>query len=302
MKTLTEKVADAAQFINFYDKEDKPQEAKESFIWDCLEQLGINKDDMSHELLMSNDCKEGDFRTVFCDKMKLAVPRFRRVWRILKAGSKEEVAKEQESQGGLTKELIEKITPVGQYSDKQLLEKYSPTCDSKIETELKTRSELRPCIVFKDNSKEEIDVELSAKLLREARRRETPNVYKNNGKVYKVYRIGEFPEQVYTRCPVTGHILFEGYSEQLGVTWEIPYDAMQFVALMVRSGIQVDAFTVAKIQEEYKKSGLDGLRNMFPKIASDFDELKNIDGLPNLKANLNAKEVVQDPFGRSVRY
>jgi len=295
MKTLTQKVANAAQYINFFDKEEKPQEAKEQFIWDCLEQLGINNNEISYELLMSNDCKEGDFRTVFCDKMKLAVPRFRRVWRILKAGSKEEVAKSKEN-NGLTQALIDRITPVEQYSDEQLLQKYGANCDSRVEIELKVRSEQRPCIVFNDNN--EINISTSLKLLREARRRDVPTTYKDKeSKVYKVYRVGEFPEQLYTRCPVTGAILFDGYSENLGVSWTLPMEAMQFIAVLVNEGVEVNAMIARDLQQEFTKNGMDGLRSVFPKIATTYDDLKEIGELPNLKARLSMRDAIQDPMG-----
>ena len=290
MKTLTEKVAEATSYINFA----KDSKEAESFIWDCLNQLGINDDDISYELLLSNDCKEGDFRTIFCDKMKLAVPRFRRVWKILKAGSKEETRSKQD--GGLTKELIDRITPVEQYSDKQLLEKYGPSCDSRVELELKIRSEQRPCIIF--DEKTNVNVESSLKLLREARRREVPTTYKNKqGKVYKVYRVGQFPEQIYTRCPVTGGILMGGYSDGLGVSWEVSYEAMQFIALLVNEGVKVNALTARDLQKEYIENGIDGLKNIFPKIATTFEELKEIGELPNLKTRLSVRDAVKDPFG-----
>lgn len=290
MKTLIEKVEESVQFVP-----NKSAKDAKTFIWDCLEQLGITNDDIGHELLMSNDCKEGDFRQVFCDKMRLPVPRFRRIWRILKDGTVEESHKESE---GLTKDVLNRITPIGQWSDEQLLEKYSPVCDRAVETELKARSELRPCIIFKFKSKDEIDVELSLKLLREARRREVPNVYKSEGKTYKVYRVGEFPEDTYTRCPVTGSLLFENYSEKIGVKWEMPYDALQFVALLVNNGVDVTAMVARELQKEYKDRGLDGLKDLFPKIGVQYEELKEINELPNLKATLNSRDAKMDPFGK----
>jgi hypothetical protein len=296
MKTLTEKVAEATQFINFA----KDSKEAESFMWDCLNQLGINDDDLSYELLMSNDCKEGDFRTVFCDKMKLAVPRFRRIWKILKGGSKENLVKSGEKEIDLTQSLIDRITPIGQYSDKQLLDKYGVDCDLSVETELKVRSEQRCCIVF--NEDDTINKEISLKLLREARRREIPSTYKDkSNKVYRVYRVGQFPEQIYTRCPVTGSILFDGYCDALGVSWDIPIEALQFIAVLVNEGVEVNALTARDLQKEFVKNGMDGLKSVFPKIATTFEELKEIGELPNLKARLSARDAVQDPFG-SKRY
>lgn len=305
MSALVEKVKKAAKYftptnpkkdiiygegVQMFANEEKAEQA----IWECLAKLGIYDDDVSLELLMSDDCKEGDARAVFCDTGKLPVPRFRKIWNILKDGA--EPKQERETSGGLSKEMIQTITPVGQWSDKDLLEKYGPTCSQAVETELKVRSEMRPCIVFKN--KDEVDIETSMKLLREARRREVPNVYKADGQTKKVYRISEFPEDTYTRCPVTGNILFDGYSEKIGVTWEIPYEALQFIALLVREGVQVSAITARDLQKEYKENGLAGLRDLFPKIAVRYDELKEINELPNLKATLSSRDAKMDPFGK----
>lgn len=291
---LSEKVKSASKFLLSPDNKPLDSNKAEINLWEYLAKLGIIDDDVSYEILMSNDCKEGDARAVFCDLGKIPVPRFRKIWSILKEGALGETKKE--SSDGLTKEVLNRITPIGQWSDESLLGQYSPICDRAIETELKLRSEMRPCIVFKN--KDEIDVGISLKLLREARRREVPNVYKSDGKTYKVYRVGEFPEDTYTRCPVTGHLLFEGYSEKIGVKWEIPYEALQFIALLVNEGVQVSAITARDLQKEYTTNGMDGLRDLFPKIAVRYDELKEINELPNLKATLNSRDAKMDPFGK----
>ena len=309
MSALADRIKKASKyFIPTDSKKETPvgkgvivtcdEERAEQAIWECLAKLGIYDDEISLELLMSEDCKEGDARAIFCDTGRLPVPRFRKIWSILKDGA---VAKQdKESTGGLTKELIDRITPIGQFSDKQLLEKYNPTCDMAVLTELKVRSELRPCIVFKD--KESIDVELSLPLLREARRRDVPNVFKDGKQTRKVYRVGEFPEDTYTRCPVTGQILFDGYSEKLGVKWEIPYEALQFIALLVNQGVEITPLTARDLQREYLGDGtepasMDALRDLFPKIAVTYDELKEIGELPNLKTTLNSRDAKLDPFG-----
>jgi len=58
-------------------------EEKVDSIWKLLGELGIYEDEDSFDLLTSEDCKEGDFRAVFCDKYGIPVPRFKRMWKIL---------------------------------------------------------------------------------------------------------------------------------------------------------------------------------------------------------------------------
>ena len=94
-----------------------------------------------------------------------------------------------------------------------------------------------------------------------------------------------------------GQILFDGYSEKLGVNWEIPYEALQFIALLVKKGVAITAITARDLQKDFKENGMDGLRSLFPQIAVTYDELKEIGELPNLKTTLNSRDAKLDPFG-----
>ena len=293
MKSLKDKVLEASKVIT-------TTKDPEQFIWDCLKLLGVYDDETSNDILVSGYCKEGDARKVFCDDNHIPVPRFRKIWSVLsetnqKAESTGTV--EQKPADSLTQQLIQTLKPIGQYSDEELLKQYGPTCDKATEDELKSRSNGRYCIIFKD--KFTVDVEKSLKLIREARRRDVPRTYKDDKKVHKVYYVGEFPEENSIQCPVSGDILFDGYSDSLGVKWEIPYEALQFIAVLNRNGITVNAITARDLQKEYKENGMDGLRMLYPKIATIYDELKEIGELPNLQCKVNSRTSAkrQDPFG-----
>ena len=341
MNSLSTRISAATKYVAGFvqlpvDYPTNGKSLEEYFLYSGLKELGVTDDDIGLEILDSDSLKEGDARAIFCDRFKLPIARFRKVWEILKDGNihKPAEAKAESSTAGM-KDLIAQITPVGSLSDEQLLEKYGPDCDRRVETELKVRSNQRPCIVFNRDSKEEIDLVLSKKLLQQARRHEVPSVYKNNGITYKVWLVGEFPQSVYTRCPVTGSILMDGYSEKFGFEWKLPYEALQFIALLVRNGVRLDVITAKNLQDEYitagramldkcqkevggdktlvpldllwsketpDQAGLNALKNLFPKVAVEYDDLKAINDLPNLNATLTSKDVSRekksDPFGK----
>jgi len=294
--TLAQKVDQASKYVlipnaTLTDTPDKT-------IWNCLEQLGIMDDDVSYELLMSSDTREGDARHEFCDKAGIPVPRFKRIWTILKEGGKEEttVSATPSSSTSELKEVLDVMRPVGQLSNKELLTRYKDNPDdSAVEKELVDRSKGGNCIAF---LKEEIDVDVSASLLAKAKRGiKVPTVLNKDGKIYRVRPVGKFPNETYDICPVTGAVLFDGYSEELGVTWEVPIEARQFVWLMNDQGIRIDAFVANNIQTLYKDKGLDGLKLQYSKIAALFDDLLDVGELPTLKTNLSTKESKRlDPF------
>jgi hypothetical protein len=290
--TLKEKVAEAASYI--VNTDDTTTFNSEQFVWKCLNDLGIYDDEMSLEIL--TECREGDARAVFCEKHNQPVPRFRKVWNILKEGESEEATSSNNLAG--LEAVVQSVKPIGQFSNKDLLIRYSENMeDSVAEEELKKRSKGGNCIVFE--GKEKINVTLSNQLLQKAARGlKVPKIYKADGKVLRVFPVGVFPQETYDVCPVTGEILFEGYSEGLGVSWEIPLEVRQFVWLMDDQGIKIDAFTADNIQETFKKDGFDALKAKFVKITELYEELAELGDLPSLKAKLDSKSTVSDPFGK----
>lgn len=267
MSILSEKVKAAARY---FIPGNVPAERA---IWNALDRLGIVDDDISYELLMSENCKEGDARAVFCDQDGLPVPRFRKIWSILKDDSSN-----QSEPRPLTAQSALHLTPIGQWSDKDLLERYSPTCPMNVMVELKSRSELKPCVVFDDGGK--VDTEQTLKLLRLARRKGSPTI--PGARLGKVYRVGEFPcGNMDLKCPVTRQAM-RGERSVLGVDWDIPYEAMQFVAVMVDNGLSFERREASEVIATVKQSGLGRLRELFPTQADEYDRRAAEGSLPDL--------------------
>lgn len=294
---LAKKVIFASQFVS------NPE--PETFIWHRLGELGIYDDDVSYEILMSDSSKEGDFRKVFCENKEseknLPLPRFRKVWEILREGAArtEEIKPHFSDDGGVFN-LAKSLRSIGQYSDKELLERYGPDkSDSETEKELRERSHNRNFIIFK--SPEEIDYEMTIKMLREARRRELPKTFNDGSKTYILYKVGEFPQTTYDVCPVTGDVLLDDYSEKIGVKWDIPLEGRQFAWIMKDQGIEMTAMVIRDLQKIFKDEGIEGLKNLYPNISVIFEDLQSEGKLPSLKSKLSSREKL-DPFSSSKRY
>jgi hypothetical protein len=269
----------------------------ENFIINKLKALGIYSDSESYDLLLSEDCKEGDFRKIFCEGTDpIPLPRFRKIWSILREGSTSTTQKQQLINSDPSTYALNILKPIGQYSDEELLKKYvSNNEDSESEKELRERSKDRNFIIFKNNK--EIDIELSLKMLREARRRVTTSVWNDGTMTYIVYKIGEFPNEIYDICPVTGETLLDNYSEKLGINWgKLNLDARQFIWIMHDQGIEINPLIVRTLTEVYEKDGVEGLKDLYSKIGLIYEDLKLQGNLPSLKSKNKISK--KDPFGK----
>jgi len=285
-----------------------PHEIACEYIWKRLGMLGIYKDADSHAILMSDDCTEGEARRAFCENGDPNLPpvRFKRVWSILRE-SKQEKAESKGDQGvaeGLNKlseSIKESLRPVGQWKDKELIEVYGPECDPEIVHALQERSHGRPFIAFSDEKDLVVDVELSLRMLREARRRETPVNYQVADCLKRLYPAGEFPHMFYYECPFhKGTLLVEGFCDQAKVMWSgVDYECMQFA----RIAQELDEIgrgkpSMRQFVNTARQEGVDGLRKDYPHVALVFDERKEEGDLPSLKIRMSdtSSRRVADPM------
>lgn len=278
----------------------------EAYIWNRLHKLGIYEDEESHSLLV-NECPVGDARRVFCENGEPNLPtvRFRHMWNILVGYEPDEKENEQtqEEKPSEIKEVIKAFRPIGQWSDKELVMAYGPDCDQTISDALEKRSHGRAFVVFEDSTGK-VDVEITLRMLREARRRETPINYKAGDALKRLYRAGEFPGLFYTRCPFHNDILLvDGYCDESKSSWEgIDYECMQFAKIALELGdVTLDNPSVRQFMAIARGEGLHGLQRDFQHTALVFEERKQTDDLPSLKVRFadDHDEVKKaDPFGK----
>jgi len=281
-----------------------------SFVWEHLERLGISKDnEASHSLIAEGFCKEGDARKVFCegDPPVIPVPWFRKIWAVLSDGQPTSTAigKGKTDITGLA-ELIIGQRPASQWSDKALIEAYSTDCSGEIIDEFKKRADGKEIIAFEDESAGIVNVDITVNLLRESRRRITPKIIKisGNGKVYKLYTVGDFPSEIYEESPLApGTLLFNGNCDVCGMDFsEISKEAKQFLRVAYNEGKtpkNSDRISLRMLISA-AKSGLGELKDVFPEVGIVYDELLKTDELPSLKS-VNSKSngtVNSDPFGK----
>jgi hypothetical protein len=302
---LVEKVVKAAEIISHI----KSIENAEIFVWEKLATLGIEKDsEASHSLIADGFCKEGDARKVFCEGSPpvIAVPWFRKIWAVLSDGqpTSTEIGKTQNATNleGLAG-IIAGQRPASQWSDKALIEAYSPDCSGEIIDEFKKRADGRAIIAFENESAGTVNVAITVELLRQSRRRNTPKIYKTDGKVYKLYTVGVFPSEIYEESPLApGTLLYNGSCEVCGMDFTgVSKEARQFLRVAYNEGVtprKSDRMAMLGIVTA-AKSGIEELKNIFPEVGIVYDELAKTDELPSLKsttANQNGNDV-SDPFG-----
>jgi len=280
------------------------------WLWARLEKLGIYDDEDSHEILMSEDCQEGDARCFFCEngEPNLPITRFKRVWRILKdggitvVGAENPVVEKSSENSAVLKQLVEiqkSNRHIGQWTDAELLAAYDPEASSIIIDELNQRAKGRRFIIFHNEDEGVIDQEASLRLLKEARKRKTPIHYKMSDITKKTYIAGEFPSQVYFECPIhKGILLFDGYCDECGHTWEaVDYTTRQFVRVVVECGqAPKEVFSLKQLISD-ARNGVEHLSMDYPKVAIEFSDRMKEDNLPSLKSRTaKAEDRVADPF------
>jgi len=280
-----------------------------AYVWKRLSQLGIYQDEESYELLLSDDCHEGEARRIFCENGEPNIPpiRFKRVWSILKGASvKPEAAVSAPATSDVSAaiegmaEMIQANKPLGQWTDEDLLKLYSPDVSSSIIEELEKRSKNRPFVVFKDEAEGTIDTEATLRLLKEARKRETPVHYKVADSLKRVFVAGDFPAQVFYECPLhPGVLLFDGYCDECGHTWEgVSNEARQFCRVILDEGEEPhEKPSLRQLINTARQGGDDDLKGDYPKVYNRFKELDTEDRLPSLKSRTaTAEPDGSDPF------
>ena len=193
-------------------------------------------------------------------------------------------------------ELTKALRDPKQLKDKELLEMYDRDRDYEIEQELHRRSNYSHFVVLKptglrfDTSesvgKRPIDIEMSLELLKRSRRMTNPTIVRQGDVFVNVYRITELnPEdQILELCPFCGETTYKGYCESCGSDLNgMAGNVKAFLKLIADS----DNFD-KKVMSDRKAvlisagKGLEDLRKTWPRIAKQFNELKMINGLPNL--------------------
>jgi len=304
------------------DQAAKVMKVDPKIVWERLAILGIDKDDESLMLLESDLTQEGDARRVFVevngverigDDNPISIPivRFKAGWSILKgkAKSADDVASRINPDASL-EAILNAMKAPSQMKDEELLKKYGQNASTEIIDELNRRCNGRAFIVFSSVAQGIaqaadsctdccIDIEATIKLLRIARRQETPSTYKLGEKIVRVYRLGEFPMSYVEECPIYSDIVLAAdYCERCMESWDgISYED-RIVTRVAKDMGAIDVSSLAKVHELITKLKAEGSKFLLsiPAVALRYEELKEDNKLPNLRRKFSSSRGKSDPF------
>lgn len=317
MSTLVEKIELFVEKFPVVQSGTKlPPKEAEASIWSCLSdpRIGVSKKDpQTHILLNPEYISEKDFRTVFCDDNKFALPCVRALMSEIMTSKPVDVQKNDEKNGILSAvvDVIKSAKPIGQYKTIDLLHEYNADSSSDIWNEISSRAKGLPCIVFnKDGS---VNTKVSLDILQAIRKGQTfGSIYCDGKETFRVYPVGSFPEETVLCCPITGKILNNGFSQDLGISWQgVEEDALVFIRIIRDENRTepIGKFAAKQLLKLAKEGGLAALTQEYQTEALVFEELKKLNKLPSLRVNLNSlvagrrvERGTLDPFGSSKRY
>jgi len=276
-------------------------------ITESLTAIGVDSTDIGMKILMAPTTTANDFESALKDNVSTLIPspRVKAVWQILIGqdpfATKEVKSVEADANTNLvhSPELVQTIVktleqqkPIGQWTDINLLKDYGKNSLPQIEEELLKRSKCRPCILFNDDGK--VLVTESLDLLKQARHTSTPSSYLVGKKLYKVYKVGDFPGDITYECPIHSNILLvNGYCEECGLKWDnFEENKRKYIFLRLLS--ETTAIEPISLRA-YLGQDFDYLAILHPKIAMKFKDLEEEEKLPVLKHRYsNSKN--GDPF------
>jgi hypothetical protein len=303
--TIKDRIDKAAEIMS-----GEVNETSRQVVVDGLLNMGIHENSTGLDLLTSEDFLFGDARAEFCDKGKVPITIFRRMYKVLHGEDKKEETPTV-AVGGLGETVVEamdnmakSMRTIGAWDDEELLKAYGPDCKPQVLDELSARISNKRCIAF-EADKKSVNLEITLKMMKQARTRaQMPSHFRGDKRTYILYGVGSFPEVVYDVCPVTGELMIDNYSSELGYKWTIALEGRQYIALMVDQGVRIDAMSIDAISEVYDKDGIEGLQNKFPKVTPIFEDLKETGRLPALKAKdvKSDNRKVEKPFQTQVNY
>lgn len=267
----------------------KDRDKCKDLIEEILTFLGIDATSHGEECLKLLDYD--DFSNAFTSKVSSTdiypIPKLRLklMFNILTQGLGVEVSKDPISH------VIKNMRPYSQWSNLELLEVYNKDSVSAIQEELTKRSKSRYVIVFNDDGS--IDIETSLFLLKKANYQDTPSCYKlKSGDIKEVYRIGDFPMQIFYECPMhSDTILLDGYCEECGNYWDVLDTERNAFFRLLANHKKIDSHHIPM----YKDMEFSKFIASFPKIYVEYMRLSVENKLPNLKRRLSSPNK-GDPF------
>jgi len=278
---LESRIESAVEVLeSFLSKADLKVDSK-SWLKHILLNMGIDDSEIGLQTLDAETTTFDDFKQNI--EEDIPFPRLKLAWSLLK---KQEKIKNELAHSDVSS-LVQTLRPIGQWSDLEVLEKYSKDCPQEIEEELKRRSKGRNCIIFFEDRT--VDVENSLYMIRKARYQDTPSTFLINEQIKQLYKVGEFPLDALFECPIHSNILLiDGYCEECGAVWNTQNTEHLTFLRLIKENTSTDPIL-------YRNMNFAELTKQFPKINIIYQQLKDEDKLPSLKRRIS-KSNSSDPF------
>jgi hypothetical protein len=250
-----------------------------------LFEMGIDEPEIGLEILDAPTTTFDDFygatAKIHADGAAIPVPRLKLAWASLQP-PKPDTAEISDLAA-----LAKTLRPIGQWSDLELLEAYGKESSAEVEEQLRKRSKERNCIIFFDDGT--VDTESSLYMIRKARYQITPSTFEIKGETKQVFKVGEFPLEVFYECPLHSNVLLvDGFCEECGITHDIK-NSKRLALLRIISDSTTDP------ARTYRELSFEQLSKEFPKAFVQYKELETEDKLPSLKRRIS-KSRDSDPF------
>lgn len=202
--------------------------------------------------------------------------------------------------------LIQANRDPHQMKDKELLQRYIEEREYEVEQELHRRAKFQPFVVLQlgrnQPGNEKLDVEASLDLLKAARRRTNPTMIPLEGKVVPVYRITELnpDDRITELCPICGAGLYKGYCSKCELDFSgIGDDERSYVSLVSKKeSFNPNNFSDRRALYASAIKGTEDLRQTWPSVQKEFEELKLLNSLPQLRVikEMPSEKKIADPF------
>jgi len=292
---LSSRIEEAAPILQPFLKDKKAAD----IIKTALQDIGVDDTELGMKILSAQSTTDNDFENALRAKgFDLPLPRIKIAWLMLKG--QDPFAEKEMSLTPHDPSLVEAIVkqlekqkPIGQWSDTELLQIYKKDCPPQVEEELAKRSKNRPCIIFNDDNSS-IILDVCIELLRQARHQVTPGTYLVTGKLYPVYKIGDFPMSVLFECPIHSNVLLvDGYCEECGMKWD-DFEKNKEKYIFLRLVAETTKIEPVALRM-YLTQSFEELTKLYPKVLLTYKELLEEEKLPTLKRRLSSAKD-GDPF------
>jgi hypothetical protein len=291
---LSSRISKAANILDSYVLKSRWDDG-ESFLRAVLADLGLGvncgaEDEACLRLLELEDFTDA-LNALATETLPIPKLRLKLIFNTIK-GIEQTTPETQVKQESNLETLIKTMKPISQCSNQELLEAYNKECPSSIQEELAKRSKGRYAIIFKEDGF--LDIENSLYMLKKCNFQDTPATFKlKSGDVREVYRVGDFPMQVFYECPLHSHtLLLGGYCEECGNYWDTDNNERNVFFRLLGRHKKIEAHEVSLT---YKDMEISKLISLFPKVHLEYKRLAEEGNLPNLKRRISGPKS-GDPF------